>query len=105
MKTQEEFEAIVCNMRKSIMRLRNDAIDDQMYNLAETQLQQLELSIYGIKVNQDLIRTHAELIEKIMGTSKSSVEALEQIKEALIVLCAEVNNKKEESESVPDTHI
>ena len=105
MKTQEEFEAIVCNMRKSIMKMRNDASDDQMYYLAEAQLYQMELSIHNTKVNQDLIDVINELIEKVMGVAKSNSEALDHIKEALIVLCAEVNSKPEEKKSEPSPHV
>ena len=108
MKTEEEFEEIVCNMRKAITKLRNNATDDQMYHLAETQLQQLELQIYTVGVTRDMIRTHNELIhisneliEKVMDVSKSNGEALENIKDALVVLCDEVNGKKEDVETMP----
>ncbi len=105
MKTQEEFEAIVCNMRKTFMKMQNGATDDQMYYLAKSQLHQMELSIHNTKVNQDLIDVINELISKVMGIAKSNSEALDHIKDALIVLCAEVNDKKEKSESIANPHV
>ena len=105
MKTKEEFEETVCNMRKAIIKSRDDAPNDQVYYLAEAQLQQLELSIHGIKVNTDLIGVINELIEKVMGFAKSNSEALDHIKDALVVLCDEVNSKPEKSESATSPHV